>query len=294
MIYLFLLLPPLLYAVTNLIDKKLTVGEDDDSLPSSLMLIGGLFNLLVSISILFFLLFKGSFEFSLGLFLNGSLFTLAIWSYLKVLKDSDTDRVIIWYQTIPIFGLIGGMLFLGEHLNFITISSILLIMFGSITMSLEKGKVNKKMILMMLMSSLLIASNDVVFAFFGREIGVMSAIFSDLIGKTFWSLVFLFNSKAFKGFAVGLKTKFLLHSFNEILYIIADAMFDVAKIFAPVAIVQALVSTQPIFVFLGALILAIFYPKILGEVFEKKYLKTKIIGLILVTVGSIILALEFF
>ncbi len=294
MIYLFLLLPPLLYAVTNLIDKKLTVGEDDDSLPSSLMLIGGLFNLLVSIPILFFLLFKGSFEFSLGLFLNGSLFTLAIWSYLKVLKDGDTDRVIIWYQTIPIFGLIGGMLFLGEHLNFITISSILLIMFGSITMSLEKGKVNKKMILMMLMSSLLIASNDVVFAFFGREIGVMSAIFSDLIGKTFWSLVFLFNSKAFKGFAVGLKTKFLLHSFNEILYIIADAMFDVAKIFAPVAIVQALVSTQPIFVFLGALILAIFYPKILGEVFEKKYLKTKIIGLILVTVGSIILALEFF
>lgn len=294
MTYLFLLLPPLLYAVTNLIDKKLTVGESDDSLPSSLMLIGGLFNLLISIPILFFLLFQGSFEFSWGLFLNGSLFTLAIWSYLKVLKDSDTDRVIIWYQTIPIFGLIGGIIFLGEHLNFIIISSILLIMFGSIVMSLEEGKVNKKMISMMLMSSLLIASNDVIFAFYGREIGVASAIFSDLIGKTFWSLIFLFNSNAFQGFVIGLKTKFLLQSFNEIIYIIADAMFDVAKIFAPVAIVQALVSTQPIFVFLGALILAIFYPKILGEVFEKKYLKTKIVGLILVTVGSIILALEFF
>ena len=294
MYYLLLLLPPLLFATSNLIDKKLTVGEEEDSSPASLMLVGGFFNLVIAIPIFIFLLYKGSFVFSWGLFLNGIIFTIAIWVYLKVLKNEDTDRAIVWYQTIPIFGLVGSWVFLSESLNIFSIVAIFLVIFGSIIMTTKDGVLRGKLMWLMLLSSLLISVNDVAFAYWGREINISSALFSDLIGKSAWALVFIFSPGAMRGFTKGLKTKLWLMSITETIFIAGDAIFDVAKLFFPVAIVQALASTQPVFVFIGALILNIFYPKFLMEIFDKKSLKNKIIGLIIVTIGGIILSRYMF
>lgn len=292
MLYLIVLIPPILFAISNILDKRLTVGEDADSSPASLMLIGGFFNFVLALLALGFLIFQDSFFFSWSLFFNGLIFSIAIWLYLVGLKKDDTDRVIVWFQTIPIFGLIGGFVFLQEKLEIFSIIAIFLVVFGSMIMSIRKGAMNKKLVLIMLLSSLLIAANDLIFASFGRGLNPMSAIYSDLMGKAFWCLIFVFAPGAIAGFLVGLKTKLGLQAFNEIIFALADASVDVAKLFAPVAIVQSLAATQPVFVFLIALVLGIFYPNFLQEVFEKTNLKNKIVGLILVTVGSIILAIK--
>jgi drug/metabolite transporter (DMT)-like permease len=267
MIYLFVLVPPIIFAITNLIDKRLTVGEEDDSSPSALMLIGGTFNLVVSIPIFIYLMYQGSFEFSLGLFLNGIVFSAAIWLYLWALCKEDTDRVLVWYQTIPIFGIFGAAVFLGEHLDMLSIFAIILVFIGALVMSSRNGKVNYRLVAVMLISAALIAVNDVAFAYWGRDLSVANALFSDITGKAFWCLIFIFDPRGIKGFITGLKTKFFLQSGNELLFVIGDAALDVAKLFAPVAIVQAMSSTQVVFVFIG--------------------------GLILITIGGIILGLYF-
>lgn len=293
MIYLIVLLPPILFAISNLLDKRLTVGTEADSSPSALMLIGGFFNLVIFLIGVVVVKFLGfSFVLSWPLFLNGIIFSVAIWLYLKVLKTEDTDRVIVWWQTIPIFGLIGASIFLSEVLSSMTVGAIFLVIFGSIVMSARGISLNRKLIAMMLVASLLIAVNDVAFAFWGRTVGVSSAILSDMIGKAFWCLIFVFAPGAIRGFVAGLKTKLGIQSLAELTFVAGDAIFDAAKIFAPVAIVQSFSATQPLFVFVGGLVLAIFYPKFLGEIFEWRHLKNKILGLILVTVGSVILALE--
>lgn len=289
-----LLIPPILFASSALIDKKLTVGEEDDSTPEALMVIGAFFNALVSIPILIYLIYKGSLYVSAPLFLNGILVVLAIWLYLHAMNIEDSDRVVVWYQLIPAIGLIGGYLMLGEVLQLSSVFYIFLIIVGSIITSMRKGKFNKKMVILMVLSAALFAFNDLFFAMFGREIDVSNALLSDLLGKAFWSIPFLFYPTAISGFILGLKTKLHWQTFNEIIYIIGDLFVDLAKLFAPVAIAQAFASTVPVFVFIGATFLGIFYPSFLREEYQKEYLVQKIIGILVTVIGGVLLALNIY
>jgi hypothetical protein len=141
----------------------------------------------------------------------------------------------------------------------------------------------------MIIASGLIAMNDVVFANYGRQAdSLASALFADVTGKAFWCSLVLIGKKERRGFFLGLRTKFHLQSSGEIIYIVADGIFDVAKLMAPVAIAQAVCCTQPLFAYVGVLALAKFYPKAFAE--EKGYGWHKLSGTILMIVGGVILA----
>lgn len=289
MIWLLLILPPLLFATSNILDKHLTTGEGDESSPETLLVIGGLFNCLLAIPFFLYLLWNGGVIFNIPLIINGILFTSAIWLYLHALKIGETVSVAPWYQTIPIFGLIGGLLFLNEIPTVLQFFGILLIIFGGIAITTSKDFVlNKKIISLMVFSSLLLALNDVVFAYFGREIELSTALFSDILGKAIWGIPFLFISKVRKSMGTAIKNKLSLQSINEIIFIIGDLVFDIAKIYLPIALVQATANTQPLFVLLISLLLYKFAPHYLQEKKESLH-KLKVIGVLTIVIGGILL-----
>lgn len=289
MIWILLIIPPFLFALSNILDKHLTVGKEDESSPETLLVVGGFFNVIIAVPIFLYLFLKGQDIFILPLILNGTLFTVAIWLYLHALKIGETVSVAPWYQTIPIFGLIGGFLFLNETPNLFQILAIFLIMLGGFAVSTSKEfKINKKIVGLMLISSLLITLNDIIFAYFGREVHVASALFSDILGKAVWGILFLFLYKVRKSIVASIKNKISVQSINEIIFIIGDAVFDIAKIYLPIALVQASANTQPLFVLLISLFLYKFAPRYLQE--EKESLhKVRVLGVILMVLGGVLL-----
>jgi hypothetical protein len=255
-----------LCATANLIDRGLVDGDGDESSPWTLMAIGGFFNLLMALVLGIWVLPKHGIDLAvfLPLFSNGIVFVIAIWLYLVCLKTEETSRVIPFYQ-------------------------IMILIIGGFALSMKKGLIKGKLAGYMIISSGLIALNDVVFANFGRGYANSETIFADWCGKAFFGLLFLVHGKARNGFISGLRAKMGLMLASEVSFSLGDALLDVAKLVMPVAIAQAAFCTQPLFVFVGVVILAKRFPA-LKEDFGRGEITHKIIGIILMVVGGILLS----
>jgi len=289
MIWTLLLLPPVCYALSNILDKHLLSGEGEESSAETLLVIGGIFNVILAIPFLIYLFVADQQLFVWQLFVNGLLFTGAMWTYLTALKYGEVSSVSVWHQTIPIFGILGGLVFLNEILSIFQIGGILLIVFGGIILSLsDKIKMNIKVVLFMLASSLLLTINDTVFAYFGRETSLSTALFSDLIGKAVWGILFLVFVHVHRNIRTAIREKLSIQSLNEIIYIIGDALFDVAKLYLPIAVVQATASTQPVFVLLFSIFLYKYAPQFLNQE-KEKISRIKIVAILIMVIGGMLL-----
>jgi len=286
--FFLVLLAPMLWASATLTDKMLVNGSGDDSRPDSLMAVSGFFNIVVGLLfILPVILWKGQFheitelpmEHMVPLILNGATQTTAMLLFLKALSDEEVSRVDPWFQTIPVFGMLLAYVLINEKLAWFHIAAIGLIATGGWTI-MSKGIAGRKVVIYMTTSAFLLAVNDVNFAAHGRQLDTMPAVLLDMAGKALFGLILLVPSKeiwiklnpessserikvgpctnaAFKGFVVGLRTKLGLQTLSEAFFISADFFFDRAKLYAPVAIVQGIACTQPMFTILGASLITI-------------------------------------
>lgn len=329
MIFFILLIRQALYAFVNLSDKYLVNREDGEtgeecmsSRPGALIAISAVFSILLALSLAIYLLvtqviigsvdslinfgvwggiyslitgslrllnqFTSETDAIVVLTLNGSIYTLAMWMYFQAMKENDSSRVTAWFQVIPLWGLFGGLIVLREFPLWIELVAIALLVVGGIVVSYE-GKASKKLVLLMLGSTLLLAVNDIVFADCGRDLHPLDALFASAIGKGIFGVAFLLRKKDRSGFSKGFRSNFGLQSATGISCTIADNLDDAAKYYAPVAVVQAMGCTQPIFVLMGAMLLIRFYPGILKEELGGA-LKSKVAGILLLCVGGAILA----
>ena len=310
LLWLAVLVQPILFAVSNILDKRMVHGEEDDSNSLSLIAIGSLFILPLVIILGLFCTMTGRIpgaEVFVPLFFNGMSFTLYVWLFYQALKKEEASRVVPWFQIIPAFGFVGGILMLNEDMSWYAILAIILLMAGGFVLSVVKGKVNWKVIAMMVLASALCAWNDLVLAKYGRELlvspgssltnilestkDIAPALFADLLGKLFFGTIFLVCRTERRGFVLGVKTKFKLVFSSNVAFTLGSFVFDCAKIFAPVAIVQALCCTQPLFVLIGAVVLTIFHKSFLAEEISGKTLVQKIVGVGLMVVGGILLSI---
>ena len=77
-----------------------------------------------------------------------------------------------------------------------------------------------------------------------------------------------------------------LNLLSEALYISGNLTNNFATMLAPVALVLVVGSLQPLFVFIGGLILTLFLPKFSKENISKNYLLQKVISILLIIIGS--------
>lgn len=290
----FLFLIPVMFAIANLTDKILVYGDEEDSDPLSLIAISGFFALILAIPLGLWIFFSGE-QFPpdgviIVLVANELLIVFAMWIYLKLLKNEETSRTVCWFQTIPIFGIIGAFIILQETPQWFDFLGIIALVIGGCLLSYQDGAINKGVIFGMLVSSAFIALNDVIFAYFGRTITPAGAIFVILIGKFFWGMCILVGEVERNGFFLGLNTKFKFQAVSEFITLSAYILTGWAILFYPVANVQGILASQPLFVLIGATILMMLAPDIFQEETGGMAFRIKVIAITMMIAGGILLA----
>ncbi|MBP7846091.1 MAG: EamA family transporter [Candidatus Pacebacteria bacterium] len=297
------LISPIVLALVNHIDKYVLShrlkgrGVDAIFLFSSILAFG-------SIPAVFVLSGSvGVFSFSQILFLmiSGAVGAFGFLLYLHSVFKEEISLSIAVFQLNPVWSYILGLVFLGEVLTKNQIFASIIIILGVfiITLDFEELKLKrfvmrKSVLLFMGIASVLYAVQDVMFKYVVQEDYFWAGVFWQIIGVVVLGILFyLFKKssrKELNSFLSNNNAKtFRINAFAEFLYLGANVVNTFSLLLAPVALVSVVGSSQPLFVFLGSLLIARFLPKISSEKLAKGHILHKLVSIGIVIIGSYLL-----
>ena len=292
---------PFLYALTNHIDKILLERYFKRSGVGTLIL----FSSLLSVLALPFLLYIDPTVLDISLFnifilgVLGILNVLVLWFYLLALMNEEASVAIIFYQLVPVFGLILGYLVLDEVLSQIQLIAMAIVILGTTIISFEVNSDNKftlrrQTILYMTTASFFWALSSVIFKSVALEENVWRTLFWEHLMMVIVGIfVFIFAKSYRYNFLLALKENsksiLSLNVLNESLYMLGNIAFSFAYLLAPIALVLLTQSFQPFFVLVIGIILTLFFPKISVEKIEAKHLWQKVIAIFITGIGAYML-----
>jgi drug/metabolite transporter (DMT)-like permease len=292
---LFPLIATFLGASSNFIDKFL-ISKYFQARQGALVIYSCLIGLPVFILIGLFneSVFNIPFLTALFIILNSFLYIVSLFPYFNALKRADTTVVTPIFQTIPVFTYILALLFLREVLTLNQIMGAVLIIIGSVGVSIniEGGSfhLKKEVLFLMLFASFLISLSWFFFKFFALELDFWKVSFWQYVGCTLFGLILLFCKPSYRtDFIDSLKkTKgkiISLNALNEILNMVAVIVFSYATLLAPLALVSVMNGFQPFFLLLIGVGLSIFFPNLIKEDISKNVFFKKLLLFILILVG---------
>ena len=285
------LLPPILFNLTGIIDTYLTklLGKHQTlgnlkSSTGTLMIIGGLLALLVAIVLFCFLwtkVFTIGIQAIVSIVCAGVFYGFAAFPYFEALKGEKIENIIPMLQTIPIFTYIVGSIVLGESMS--PISIILMIAIVSITIlfsrNFQEKKFNYKGLVLVLASSLLYALCYVSFKFGGENVkNIRISYFREHMGVALISLAFLLKTKTrtttFQFFRNSKVSFSLLNAGNEMSYIIGVLIINYLTLHFNIAFINTLSNgLQPILWFFMVFLAY----KLLPNIYTRKYHKKELV-----------------
>lgn len=289
---LFSILAALTWAIVNTVDKYvLTKWVKKPIVPVMILGVIGL------IATFIIYLIRGFSELShiniLLSFVAGIFYILMSVFYFKAAKIEEISRVVPLFYLSPIFILLFATLFLGEIFTPTKYLGIFMLVIGAILISsrnfikLSFGKAFWFMLLSVLSISVyytllkyLLNFADFWTIFSYAKIGTIFALIP-IFYFGFPDLVSTVKEHGKK--VVG------VISLNESLNVIGVLLITLAISIGYVTLVKALSSIQPFFVLSFAVILSIFYPKILKEEIGKSTVLLKLIAIVLMFVGVILI-----
>lgn len=295
--FLLALISPVLYAIGNHIDKYLLEKYFKGGESGAVVLFSALFAVFALPIILIvepevFLL---GFNSIAVLAFNGAITVVCFILYFKALRDEEASVVVPFFQIIPIFGFVLGYFLLGETLDLSQIIACFLIIVGTIILSLDfsAGKIGIKKRVAFLMTSVafLYGISGVIFKLIAIEGGFWESLFWDFSGKVILGMLILVCVTSYRRQFFGVFKKnslpvISLNSFNEIIFIIGEAIFAYATLLAPVALVMTVNGFQPVFVFIFGIFLTLFFPNLGKENMSKNVLTQRILAIGIITVGT--------
>lgn len=294
------LLTPILHAAANHIDKHIISRYFKSGGVGSIAIFSAIFAL---ISLPFIYLFDNTVlvieaKYVIALILNGSLMLAYVLFYLYALEQDEASIVTPMFQLIPVFAFILGYLILGEIPQLKGIIASLLIILGSVTLSLDlnhsKFGLKKRVIGLMICSSALYALNGVIFKYFALDFGFAISLFWGMVGQVILgAILFICIPRYRTQFINVIRENTLavleLNLFNGLIILLGDIVLSYAVLLAPVALVLAVSGFQPFFVLVLGVIITLFFPKFGKESLERKVLAQKLIGIAVIVTGSIFL-----
>ena len=289
---LFSILAALTWAIVNTVDKYiLTKWVRKPIVP---VMILGIIGVLASILVYLFHGFSTLSYLNIALaFVAGIFYILMNIFYFKAVKVEEISRVVPLFYLTPLFVLILAAIFLGEIFTPLKYLGIFLLVIGAILISSKNfikisfGKAFWFMVLSSLalsisavMTKYLLNFADFWTIFSWTRIGMIFA----LIPIFYFSFPDLMSTvKEYGKKVVGVM--FL----NESINVVGVLLITIATAVGYITLVNALSSIQPFFVLSFAVILSIFYPKILKEEISKSTVLQKLIAIILMFVGAILI-----
>lgn len=299
----FATIAPLLFAISNYIDKYLVSKYFKNSSPGVLVIFSSLMGLFI-LPIIY--LFQPSvinigLGFAVLMVFNGFLYIITLIPYLYALQKDDTSTVVPLYQLIPAFTYGLGLIFLKENLTILQVTASLLIIVGAAGISFEynfgKIRINKKSLLLMFLSCFLIALNLVVFKFVALEKSFWTTSFWEYIGFSICALFLLVFIGSYRKQFISLfknnKFKILsINAINEIINIIGKIIINFVSLLMPVTLVSVVGGIQPFFVLILGVLLTLFFPNIIKENIKGKYLLQKLAAVFIMFIGVYLLSLK--
>ena len=296
------ILAPLLWAITNFIDKFL-ISKYFKSGVGTLIIYSAMIGLPIAFLIAIFkpdVLYL-NFTTAILIILNSFLYILYLFPYFKALNKADASIVVPIFQTIPVFSFFLAFFVLGEVLSKIQIIGSILIVSSAIGISinLENKKISLKgdILLLQLAASFIVALNYLFFKFFAINLNFWTVSFWQYLGFFIFGLILLIFIKSYRkdfflSFRVNSKKILGLNGLNEILNIVATIIFTFATLLAPITLVFVINGFQPLFVFLIGIFLTLVSPVLIKENLEKRIIIQKIFFIVLMLLGAYLLNLN--
>jgi drug/metabolite transporter (DMT)-like permease len=299
--FIIAIIAPFLFSISNYIDKYLVSKYFKNSGPGALVIFSSLIGLFL-LPIIY--LFQPSvinigLGFAVLMIFNGFLYIITLIPYLYALQRGDASTVVPLYQLIPAFTYGLGLIFLKESLTILQVTASLLIIIGAMGISFEyslgKFKINKKSLLLMVLSCFLIALNLIIFKFVAIRESFWTTSFWEYIGFSICALFLLIFIGSYRKQFISLfknnKFKILsINAINEIINIIGKIIINFVSLLIPVTLVSVVGGIQPFFVLTLGVLLTLFFPDIIKEKIGKKYLFQKVFAIILMFAGVYLLS----
>jgi len=223
----------------------------------------------------------------------------AIYLYLLALEREETSVVMPLYQVIPVFGLLLGYVLLGETISSAQMFAGAVVLGGGMLLAFdfEKGRIGRlkaKTLAIAIAASFCFALFDALFKLGAEGNNFWVAIFWQHIGVLLVGVVLFFGHANHRGdFIRNLRTDgvviFGLNIFNESIYVAGVILVSAALLLAPIALVATVGVYQPVFIFVGSIILATLLPRVFTDRITLPHLIHKGIAVLIIVIGSIML-----
>lgn len=296
------MIAPILWGLTNYIDKLLLRRHIASTQDVVTLLVFSTITSLFAVLPITFILSPDIFAFPrttiLTLVSVGILGALAVWLYLLALDQDDVSTVVALFQTIPVFGILFSYILLGEMLTLTQLVACVLIIFGSLFISVDISdvrhlRIKHRTLLFMLSSSALFALFETMFKFAALDAPFATSIFWEHVGLVLVGVVLLsFESvrrRFIAVFTTGGAKVVGANLTGELLTICGNVLTNFALLLAPVALVLTVTGMQPMFVFLLGILFTVFAPKYVQESLTPRVLMHKFCAIALILVGVVVL-----
>jgi drug/metabolite transporter (DMT)-like permease len=295
------LIGPFLYALTNHIDKILLEKYFKEGGVGTLLLFSSLLSVL-ALPVLYILdpnVLHVSFENALFLMIIGVLDLLVLYCYFMALKDDEASIVIVFYQLVPVFGLVLGYLILGEVLTSMQLIAMAIIILGTTIVSFEVDADNHFRLRQATIGFMLAAG---VFWALEATLFKMVALEENLIQSLFWNsvilvgfgiILFSFVRSYRNHFVIALRnnSRAILGAnvANEVLYMVGNAALAFAALLAPIALILLMESFQAFFVLAIGAVLTLLVPHLVQEKITIKNILQKLLAIAVTAIGTYLL-----
>lgn len=298
------LIGPLLFAITNYIDKILLEKYFKTGGIGAILIFSAFLSILI-LPILFYVdptVFQVSPLHVLALATVGIINALVLFFYLKALTNEEVSVAVIFYQLVPVFAYGLGYLILGETITILQLAAMAIIILGTSIVAFEMDIENRfylkrKTILYMLAAAFCWALGSVIFKAVALEEEVVRSLFWEHLMLTIIGIgLFTFVRSYRKQFMIAFRTNagplLMLNAVNESAYMAGNIVFAFAYMLAPIALVLLANSYQSIFVLLIGVFLTFFFPRTVKEKIHLKHLGQKGLAIAVTALGTYILYLS--
>lgn len=283
-----------------LIDKYFSSDEDESSGVGTLILFSSVFS--IGISIVAALFAWEQITFSLTSSILGITIGIAnafwVLAYLHAIEDTELSRTIPIFQTIPIFGFIFSFLFLHEILTNIQMAGALIVISGAFILSYHFSTKSFawKPFLLMLTASAIVAFQETLFKVVAIDFSYWNSAFWMGIGFSIFGLFLYTCVKEYRmQFMRILKKKsagvWIANGTNELIDNSANLIFAFAITLGPVVLVQSINAYQPLLTLILSYLVFMLFGDFLDEDLQKSTVIQKIFGVIIISIGSILIYL---
>ncbi len=214
--------------------------------------------------------------------------------YLHSIARAELSRVTPVFQSVPIFLAIFGYIILNEVLTLPQMIAGLFIVAGSITLSYHKseGRFHAVPTLLIFGASIAVSLQFVLFKYAAIDTSFWTSVLWSSVGLIlFGATIFILNRNSRKHFLHIFRARqykmIFLNFCNEIVDTTALLTLMFAQTLGPIALVQTVDAFHPIILMLGTSLLTILGFKSIQEDVSKYTLAQKIVGLLLIGIGSV-------